>query len=160
MATHSSVLAWRIPGMGKPGGLPPMESHRVGHNWSNLAAAVAAAEDLMDQLFLITYSEYNLNWVVKWRDCISLKGKVKNCVDFRHRLTKAPFVIYSIQAHSMCWLCSYSGFPQGYTWTASSSQGWGFQKQLEPQRKKGKSKNTCLLPFIQSPTISSSLGRT
>ena len=32
MATHSSVLAWRIPGMGKPGGLPFMGSHRVGHN--------------------------------------------------------------------------------------------------------------------------------
>ena len=32
MATHSSVLAWRIPGMGEPGGLPPMESHRVGHD--------------------------------------------------------------------------------------------------------------------------------
>ena len=32
MATHSSVLASRIPGMGEPGGLPPMGSHRVGHN--------------------------------------------------------------------------------------------------------------------------------
>ena len=42
MATHSSVLAWRIPGMGKPGGLPSMGSHRVGQDWSDLAAAVAA----------------------------------------------------------------------------------------------------------------------
>ena len=32
MATHSSVLAWRIPGMGKPGGLPSMGLHRVGHD--------------------------------------------------------------------------------------------------------------------------------
>ena len=32
MATHSSVLAWRIPGMGEPGGLPSMGSHRVGHD--------------------------------------------------------------------------------------------------------------------------------
>ena len=39
MATHSSVLAWRIPGTGKPGGLPSMGLHRVGHDWSNLAAA-------------------------------------------------------------------------------------------------------------------------
>ena len=39
MATHSSVLAWRIPGMGEPGGLTSMGSHRVGHNWSDLAAA-------------------------------------------------------------------------------------------------------------------------
>ena len=39
MATHSSVLAWRIPGMGKPGGLLSMGSHRVRHDWSDLAAA-------------------------------------------------------------------------------------------------------------------------
>ena len=43
MATHSSVLAWRIPGMGKPGGLPSLGSHRVGHDWSDIAAAAAAA---------------------------------------------------------------------------------------------------------------------
>ena len=39
MATHSSVLAWRIPGTGEPGGLLSLGSHRVGHDWSNLAAA-------------------------------------------------------------------------------------------------------------------------
>ena len=38
MATHSSVLAWRIPGIGEPGGLPSMGSPRVGHDWSDLAA--------------------------------------------------------------------------------------------------------------------------
>ena len=43
MATHSSVLAWRIPGTAEPGGLPSMESQRVGHDWSDLAAAEAAA---------------------------------------------------------------------------------------------------------------------
>ena len=42
MATHSSVLAWRIPGMGEPGGLPSMGSHRVGHDWRDLAAAAAS----------------------------------------------------------------------------------------------------------------------
>ena len=41
MASHSSVLAWRIPGMAEPGGLPSMGSHRVGHDWSDLAAAAA-----------------------------------------------------------------------------------------------------------------------
>ena len=39
MATHSAILAWRIPGMGEPGGLLSMGSHRVGHNWSDLAVA-------------------------------------------------------------------------------------------------------------------------
>ena len=42
MATHSSVLAWRIPGTGEPGVLPSMGSHRVGHDCSDLAAAAAA----------------------------------------------------------------------------------------------------------------------
>ena len=41
MATHSSVLAWKIPGMGERGGLPSMGSHRVGHDRSDLAAAAA-----------------------------------------------------------------------------------------------------------------------
>ena len=41
MATHSRVLAWRILGTGEPGGLPSMGSHRVGHDWSALAAAAA-----------------------------------------------------------------------------------------------------------------------
>ena len=41
MATHSSVLAWRIPGTAEPGGLLSMGLHRIGHNWSNLAAAAA-----------------------------------------------------------------------------------------------------------------------
>ena len=43
MTTHSSVLAWRIPGTGEPGGLPSMGSHRVGHDRSDLAAVAAAA---------------------------------------------------------------------------------------------------------------------
>ena len=43
MATHAIVLAWRIPGTRQPGGLPSMGLHRVRHDWSNLAAAAAAA---------------------------------------------------------------------------------------------------------------------
>ena len=42
MATHSSVLAWRIPGTEEPGRLPFMGSHRVRHDWSDLAAAASA----------------------------------------------------------------------------------------------------------------------
>ena len=44
MATHSSVLAWRIPGTGEPGGLPSKGSHRVGHDWGDLAVAAAAGK--------------------------------------------------------------------------------------------------------------------
>ena len=43
MAVHSSILAWRIPGTEEPGGLLSMGLHRVGHDWSDLAAAAAAA---------------------------------------------------------------------------------------------------------------------
>ena len=46
MATHFSVLAWRIPGTGEPGGLLSMGSHRVGHDWSDSAAAAAAGSSL------------------------------------------------------------------------------------------------------------------
>ena len=42
MAAHSSALPWRIPGVGEPGGLPSMGSHRVGHDWSYSSAAAAA----------------------------------------------------------------------------------------------------------------------
>ena len=51
MATHSSILAWRIPGTEEPGGLPSMELHRVGHDWSDLAAAAAAQDLLSWELF-------------------------------------------------------------------------------------------------------------
>ena len=44
MATCSSILAWRIPGTAEPSGLPPMGSHRVGHDLNNLAAAAAIAD--------------------------------------------------------------------------------------------------------------------
>ena len=47
MAAHSSVLALRIPGTGEPGGLPSLGSHRVGHDWSDLASAAAAARCLL-----------------------------------------------------------------------------------------------------------------
>ena len=54
MATHASVLAWRIPGMGEPGGLPSMGSRWVGHDWSDLAAAAAA---LTLQAYMLPYQQ-------------------------------------------------------------------------------------------------------
>ena len=49
-ATHSSVLAWRIPGTGEPGGLPSIGSHRVGHDCSDLASAAVISD--AEHLFL------------------------------------------------------------------------------------------------------------
>ena len=59
MATHSRVLAWRIPGTEEPGGLPSMGSHRVGHDWSNLASAAISIyvyNLLMKQCYLGIYT--------------------------------------------------------------------------------------------------------
>ena len=55
MAPHSSTLAWRIPGTGEPGGLPSMGSHRVGHDWSDLAAAAAVAVYMSIPVSQFTY---------------------------------------------------------------------------------------------------------
>ena len=49
MAIHCSVLAWRIPGMAEPGGLPSMGSHRVGHDWSDFAAAAAESQNSVQE---------------------------------------------------------------------------------------------------------------
>ena len=54
MATHSSVLAWRIPGTGEPGGLRSVGSHRVTHDRSDLAAAAAG------QFCKLTAGNYDL----------------------------------------------------------------------------------------------------
>ena len=58
MATHSSILAWRIPGTEEPGGLPSMGSHTVRHNWSSLAAATEVCTSYLENRILeITQSE-------------------------------------------------------------------------------------------------------
>ena len=63
MATHSSVLAWRIPGTEEPSGLPSMGSHRVGHDWSDLAAAAAVCSILHKE-------EEKLDYI--WRPVIEI----------------------------------------------------------------------------------------
>ena len=72
MATHSSILVWRIPGMGQPGGLPSMGSHRVGQDWSDLAEAAAAAAAEQGSLFSINRSISNKCSTVFM--CIHLSG--------------------------------------------------------------------------------------
>ena len=63
MATHSSVLTWKIPGTWEPAGLPSVGLHRVGHDWSDLAAAAAAATtNEFEELFM--------NWMVIYRSSL------------------------------------------------------------------------------------------
>ena len=64
MTTHSSVLAWRIPGMGEPGGLPSMGSHRVGHDWSDLAAAAGRTLGAMQANRNREAMEFKAKWTL------------------------------------------------------------------------------------------------
>ena len=67
MATHSSVLAWRIPGTGKPGGLLSVGSHRVGHDWSDLAAVAATCFTfitIFNIIFLFFYCSFLSRWIM------------------------------------------------------------------------------------------------
>ena len=56
--SHSSVLVWRIPGIGEPGGLPSMRSHKVGHGWNDLAAA---------RFFVGYFFYYSFSFHFKWK---------------------------------------------------------------------------------------------
>ena len=74
MAAHSSVLAWRIPGTEEPGGLPSMGSHRVGHDWSDLAAAAADHKKTVLSLMLKIYISHPCtlsNWQGTLEFCLS-----------------------------------------------------------------------------------------
>ena len=69
MATHSSVLAWRIPGMGDSGGLPSMGSHRVRHDWCDLAAAaVTVHSDFGAQESKICHGFHLFPFYLPWSD--------------------------------------------------------------------------------------------
>ena len=72
MATHSSVLAWRIPRTGEPDGLPSMGSHRVGHDWSDLAASL---ERLMLKLKLQYFD--HLMWRIDSLEKTLMLGKIE-----------------------------------------------------------------------------------
>ena len=72
MATHSSILAWRIPGTEEPSGLPSLGSHRVGHGCSDLAAAAATYTEL-STIFNVFVPQVNMN---------SNQGIAKKCTKF------------------------------------------------------------------------------
>ena len=116
MATHSSVLAWRIPGTGEPGGL-----HRVGHDWSNLAAAAAA--DRGSSFLLLVCGA-----LVSWK-----------CIDFCQvhflRLLKLShgFCLYSSNlVYCLCLCCHFSHvrlFETLWTLACQAPLCMGFSRQ-------------------------------
>ena len=78
MATHSIALAWRIPGTGEPDGLPSMGSHRVGHDWSDLAAAAAAIRLSQAQVLYSKYVNLNCNIHEKMNIIAKTEEKVRH----------------------------------------------------------------------------------
>ena len=81
MATNSSVLAWRIPGMGEPGGLPSMGSHKVGRDWSDLAAAAAYP---IFNICLHHTSFFSYHWIIFSFSWIPLHCKLHRTYLFCH----------------------------------------------------------------------------
>ena len=65
MATHSSVLAWRIPGTGEPGGLLSIGSHRVGHDWSELSSSSSSKVLLCGNKWV--NNSGNILWINEWQ---------------------------------------------------------------------------------------------
>ena len=92
MATHSSFLAWRIPGTKEPGGLPSMGSHRVGHDWSDLAVAVERNKSNNKRLIFSTclgrawcLSHIENKEIPMEAECfLSKKKKKRNCLNIRY----------------------------------------------------------------------------
>ena len=93
MATHSSILAWRIPGMGEPGGLQSMVLHRVRHDWSDLTAAAA---EWSTRIFLSYFDKVVVVFLVC---CLfQIHGGIK------HSLKDVPLLASSQLLHSTDYL--------------------------------------------------------
>ena len=94
MATHSSVLAWRTPGTGEPGGLPSIGSHRVGHDWGDLAAAAAvfAEEERERERHFKGFSQWHLFYgpmKLRYENNSLVRSR---CSDFIKGTNSAPFL--------------------------------------------------------------------
>ena len=111
MATHSSVLAWRIPGTGTPGGLPSMGSHRVGQDWSVLAAAAVAAveaEELKKQhSFFLLELKMNINQledrILMLKHVLLVCGQVSTLI-LKPRFKSGEITIVSLRLRERIWV--------------------------------------------------------
>ena len=90
MATHSSVLAWRVPGMGEPGGLPSVGLHRVRHDWHSLAAAVSLI------LCNISWLDCNAWWKVDFIWQLSMTSSVVGPRTNSSALPKAKLIPWKV----------------------------------------------------------------
>ena len=101
MATHTSVLAWRIPGTGEPGGLPSLGSHRVGHDWSDLALSMVITTNL---------EAYKVTPVIVGQASAYLGGSGKNLLPGSFRLFASTLCRCRSGGPLPCWK-SHSASP-------------------------------------------------
>ena len=164
VATHSSRLAWRIPGTGEPGGLPPMGSHRVGHDWSDLAAAdsILKSRDIIlpKKLHLIKAMVFPVvmygceSWTLKkaegWRiDAFELLlllllsrfSCVRLCATPKTAAHQAPLSLgFSRQEH-------WSGLPFPSPMHASEKRKWNRSVMSDSSRPHGLQPTRLLHPW-------------
>ena len=117
MATHSSVLAWRIPGTGESGGLPSTGSHRVGHNWSDLAAAAGSCVKSHKIKALSQESwAHTTSFLGRWCPYIDKKGSAVNddvielsacSVCHQGTLSHAHYIFPCHQELTFCWVRAF-----------------------------------------------------
>ena len=146
MATHSSVLAWRIPGTGEPGGLPSMRSHRVGHDRSDLAAAMGSCCIVQGApLSALWWEGWGYRTEVQEGDvCIHIADSL--CSRNQHNFVKQPYsnlnqlIKENVHERPMNW----SGKPKSieltsvWPWLCSEPRGKSKQQHKAPRPPKGK----------------------
>ena len=115
MATNSSVLAWRIPGIGEPGELPSMGSHRVGHDWSDLAAAACQIE--WQTLF---------SWAPKLLQMVTAAMKLKDAYSLGEKSYDQPRQHFKEQRH---YFANKGPFSQSYGFSSSHVWMWELNHQ-------------------------------
>jgi len=141
MATHSSVLAWRIPEMGEPGGLPSMGSHRVGHDWSNLAAAAAAVRWLTCELS--TCRGHTI--VSTMKNSMEMSQEIKNCTNKWSSNSTSGYVCEEIKPWLKRDICTPMFLTVLFTiaksWKGPKCHWWKMGKEqwniIQPQEKEG-----------------------
>ena len=108
MATHSSVLAWRIPGTAEPGGLPSLGLHRVGHDWSDLAGAWYSIHHRHTSLPTVCYWElfgpesqvggHRLLWIKSYLAGVKQRGFIVPLTS-KKKKKKDPFKLRLVKWH-------------------------------------------------------------
>ena len=130
MATHSSVLAWRISGTGEPGGLLSVGSHRVRHDWSNLAAAAAAAKQPYYHIpltFKFTFSSFP-DWLYnhylsspKYQKCLWYHLFFSQHYEIIHQILWSLHPIYLSNSHLFLLFIPLYSIPSDYNFFSGLS---------------------------------------